>query len=177
MAEEEKVILVDESDHAIGEMDKMEAHRDGVLHRAISILVFNSRHELLLQQRSLSKYHSPGLWTNTCCSHPRPGEPSPMAAHRRLKEEMGFECQLNKVFDFIYRAEFDNGLTEHELDHVYIGYYDRDPVINPEEADNFKWSPVSGLLEEMQMNPTGYTVWFRLILEKIQEKMPELLIG
>ena len=138
MADEECVVLVDEFDHAIGEMNKMEAHRKGALHRAISVLVFNNRHEFMLQQRSLAKYHSPGLWTNTCCSHPRPGEATPMAAHRRLKEEMGFECQLNKAFDFIYKTEFENGLTEHEFDHVYIGYYDRDPIVNPEEANGFR---------------------------------------
>ena len=175
MASEESVILVDEIDHVTGEMEKMEAHRKGALHRAISVLVFNSRNEFMLQQRSLSKYHSAGLWTNTCCSHPRPGEPTPMAAHRRLKEEMGFECQLNKSFDFIYKAELDNGLIEHELDHVYIGYYDRDPIINPEEANAFKWLPAKELMIDMRSNPASYTVWFRIIMEKIEERMPELL--
>jgi isopentenyl-diphosphate delta-isomerase len=175
MTEEEKVILVDENDHAIGEMGKMAAHVSGELHRAVSVLVFNNMHELMLQQRSHSKYHSPGLWTNTCCSHPRPGEATPMAAHRRLKEEMGFECQLNKVFDFRYKAHFDNGLTEHELDHVYIGYYDRDPQPNPDEAADFRWIHTKDLLEAIQSDPEAYTVWFRIIMKKIEERMPELL--
>ena len=175
MADEEFVVLVDEFDHAIGEMNKMEAHRKGALHRAISVLVFNNRHELMLQQRSLAKYHSPGLWTNTCCSHPRPGEATPMAAHRRLKEEMGFECQLNKSFDFIYRTEFENGLIEYEFDHVYIGYYDRDPIVNPDEANGFKWLPANELLKDIRSNPASYTVWFRIIMEKLEVRMPELL--
>ncbi len=175
MTSGDKVILVDELDHAIGEMDKMEVHEKGELHRAISVLVFNSQHEFMLQQRSFSKYHSPGLWTNTCCSHPHPGEPSPMAAHRRLKEEMGFECQLNKAFDFIYKAHLDNGLIEHEFDHVYIGYYDRDPVINTDEANDYKWLNVKALMEDLRSNPASYTVWFRIIMEKIEERMPELL--
>ncbi|NVO21605.1 MAG: isopentenyl-diphosphate Delta-isomerase [Bacteroidetes bacterium] len=176
MTEEEKVVLVDENDHTIGEMEKMAAHRSGALHRAVSILVFNNRNELMLQQRALSKYHSPGLWTNTCCSHPHPGEPTPQAAHRRLKEEMGFECQLNKVFDFTYKAEFENGLTEHEFDHVYVGYYDRDPVLNPDEAEAFKWMSVRSILQDMRAQQEKYTVWFHLIMQKIEEKMPELVV-
>lgn len=175
MAAEESVVLVDELDHAIGEIEKMEAHRKGILHRAISVLVFNNRNEFMLQQRSLTKYHSPGLWTNTCCSHPRPGEQTAMAAHRRLKEEMGFECQLNKSFDFLYKADVENELIEHEFDHVYIGYYDRDPVINPEEANAFKWMHAKDLLQDIRSNPSSYTVWFRIIMEKLEERMPELL--
>jgi isopentenyl-diphosphate delta-isomerase len=172
---EDKVILVDEYDHNIGEMEKTGAHLKGLLHRAISVLVFNSRNEVMLQQRSLTKYHSPGLWSNTCCSHPRPGEATPMAAHRRLKEEMGFECQLNKAFDFTYKVNFDNGLIEHEFDHVYIGYYDRDPIINPEEANAFRWIPIKELLGDIRSNPDSYTVWFRIIMEKIDERLPDLL--
>ena len=155
-------------------MEKMAAHQDGVLHRAVSVLVFNNRNELMLQQRALTKYHSPGLWTNTCCSHPRPGEPTPMAAHRRLKEEMGFECQLNKSFDFIYRAEFENGLTEHEFDHVFFGTFDDEPQPNPEEVDSIAWMPVDVLLADMKKNKSNYTYWFIVAINKIYDTLIEI---
>ena len=172
---EEKVILVDVHDQSIGEMEKMEAHLSGHMHRAISVLVFNDRHEMLLQQRAFSKYHTPGLWTNTCCSHPRPGETTEDAASRRLMEEMGIECKLTKGFDFIYKASFENGLIEHELDHVYIGIYNDDPIINIEEAHAFRWVSMVELKKDIAAFPEKYTIWFRLIMEKIAEKMPELL--
>ena len=127
---EEKVILVSETDEQLGLMGKMEAHEKGLLHRAFSVFIFNKDGELLLQQRALDKYHSPGLWTNTCCSHQREGETNLQAGKRRLLEEMGFSCELKELFSFVYKAPFDNGLTEHELDHVMVGYYDEDPVIN-----------------------------------------------
>jgi len=173
----ENVILVDPNDTPIGQMEKMEAHRKGILHRAISILTFNSSGELLLQQRAFSKYHSPGLWTNTCCSHPRPGEESLDAANRRLDEEMGFSTLLSKSFDFIYRAHFDNGLIEHEFDHVFFGTFDGVPLINPEEAHAYKWVHLVDLMEDMRSNPSLYTVWFRIIMEKMEEKLPQLFIS
>jgi len=169
---EEKVILVNRQDQPIGEMEKMEAHRKGELHRAISVLVFNDRDELLLQQRALSKYHTPGLWSNTCCSHPRPGESSLQAASRRLQEEMGFQCTLEKSFDFIYRADFPNGLIEHEFDHIFIGRYNEDPGINPEEAEAFRWISLGDLRKEMTETPENFTIWFRLIMEQLPERLP-----
>ena len=136
---EEKVILVDKNDNQVGLMPKLEAHEKGVLHRAFSIFIFNSKYELLLQKRSSSKYHSGGLWTNTCCSHPREGEDILDAANRRLDEEMGIKTSLRKVYDFIYKAELDNQLTEHEFDHVFYGVCDNDPILNKDEAEDFKW--------------------------------------
>ena len=135
----EKVILVDENDNQVGVMPKLEAHQKGLLHRAFSVFIFNSKYELLLQKRASSKYHSGGLWTNTCCSHPREGEEILDAAKRRLIEEMGIDTSLRKVHDFIYKAELDNDLTEHEFDHVLYGIYNEDPIINKDEADDFKW--------------------------------------
>jgi isopentenyl-diphosphate delta-isomerase len=155
-------------------MEKMEAHVQGALHRALSVLVFNSKGEILLQQRAYTKYHTPGLWSNTCCSHPRPGEDSLEAATRRLGEEMGFTVPLEKSFDFIYRAHFDNGLIEHEFDHVFFGNFDGIPVPNPDEAHDFKWVRHSDLMEDMRSNPEDYTVWFRIIMEKIEERIPGL---
>ena len=135
----ENVVLVDTNDNKLGLMEKLEAHRKGLLHRAFSIFVFNSRYELLLQKRASSKYHSGGLWTNTCCSHPREGEDTLDAANRRLDEEMGIKTSLRKVYDFIYKAELDNQLTEHEFDHVFYGVCDNDPILNKDEAEDFKW--------------------------------------
>jgi isopentenyl-diphosphate Delta-isomerase len=170
----ENVILVDTNDTPVGQMEKLKAHLKGELHRALSILIFNSDGEILLQQRAFSKYHTPGLWSNTCCSHPRPGEDSLEAATRRLQEEMGFTTPLIKSFDFIYKAHFDNGLIEHEFDHVFFGTFDGEPVINPEEANDFEWVKLNNLMEDMRSSPENYTVWFRIIMEKMAERFPEL---
>jgi isopentenyl-diphosphate Delta-isomerase len=170
----EKVILVDEADNVLGEMEKMEAHRKGILHRAFSVFVMNSKNHLLLQRRALGKYHSPGLWTNTCCSHPRAGENVPEAAHRRLFEEMGFDCPLDSVFSFIYHAKFDNGLTEHELDHVLIGFSDEKPMINTEEVNEFKWMSIPDIATSIRANPEIYTVWFRIAFKKVTEYLNEM---
>jgi isopentenyl-diphosphate delta-isomerase len=170
----ENVILVDIHDTPIGEMEKMEAHLKGELHRALSIIIFNNQGEILLQQRAFSKYHTPGLWSNTACSHPRPDEDSEKAATRRLHEEMGIETPLKKSFDFIYKAHFDNGLIEHEFDHVFFGTFNQGPSINPNEANDFKWVNPDWLMEDMRSTPELYTVWFRIIMEKIEERFPEL---
>ena len=167
----EKVILVDKDDLAIGEMEKMEAHEKAVLHRAFSIFVFNGQNKLMLQQRALDKYHSPGLWTNTCCSHPRPGETVLNAGHRRLVEEMGFDCEIEKIFDFIYKAELDQGLAEHEFDHVFFGQYDSQPNINPKEVASWKWMKMEDIAGDMKENPESYTIWFRIAFEKVFEHL------
>ena len=161
----EKVILVDENDNQVGLMPKLEAHQKGLLHRAFSIFIFNSKYELLLQKRASSKYHSGGLWTNTCCSHPREGEDILDAAKRRLFEEMGIETSLRKVHDFIYKAELDNDLTEHEFDHVIYGIYNEDPIINKDEADDFKWIDMDSLNEDIKTNGNNYTIWFKIAFE------------
>ena len=161
----ENVILVDKNDNQVGLMPKLEAHQKGLLHRAFSIFIFNSKYELLLQKRASSKYHSGGLWTNTCCSHPREGEDTLDAANRRLTEEMGIETSLRKVHDFIYKAELDNNLTEHEFDHVFYGVYNEDPVINRDEADDFKWIDMGLLNEDIKINGDNYTVWFKIAFE------------
>jgi len=167
--QQEIVILVDETDHPLGEMEKMEAHRKALLHRAFSVFVFNQNHELMLQQRAASKYHSPLLWTNTCCSHPRPGETTESAAHRRLKEEMGFDTPLTKIFDFIYKATLDHDLTEHEFDHVFVGTFHCDPQINPDEAETWKWMNMEDIASDLAKNPGNYTVWFRIAFERARE--------
>lgn len=172
---EEKVILVDAEDNPVGTEAKMQAHLNGDLHRAISILIYNTKGEMLLQQRALTKYHTPGLWTNACCSHPRPGESTLGAAKRRLLEEMGMEAELKEKFTFIYRAVFDNGLTEHELDHVFIGITDTDPAINPDEVNDFKWISMNELMQDISLNPEKYTIWFRIILREMINNYPELI--
>jgi isopentenyl-diphosphate delta-isomerase len=164
---EERVILVNESDEALGNMEKMEAHRRGVLHRAFSIFIFNSRGEMLLQQRAFSKYHSGGLWTNACCSHPLPGENTAAAAERRLKEELGFQTPLEKIFDFVYQAEFDNGLTEHEFDHVFAGEYEGPLKKNPEEVNDVCYRQVDEIKNSLQSHPQKYTAWFRLAFPRV----------
>ena len=161
----EKVILVDENDNQVGVMPKLEAHQKGLLHRAFSVFIFNSKYELLLQKRASSKYHSGGLWTNTCCSHPREGEEILDAAKRRLIEEMGIDTSLRKVHDFIYKAELDNDLTEHEFDHVFYGIYNEDPIINEDEADDFKWIDMDSLNEDIKTNGDNYTIWFKIAFE------------
>ncbi len=164
--QEEQVILVNEKDEKIGLMPKMEAHEKAVLHRAFSVFVFNDKNELLLQQRASHKYHSPLLWTNTCCSHQRDGEGNIEAGIRRLEEEMGFVCELKEVTWFIYKAPFDNGLTEHELDHILIGYYNENTILNREEVDSFKWMTIEAVKNDMQKHPEIYTEWFKIIFDK-----------
>ncbi len=164
----EYIISVDNLDKETGYIEKMEAHEKGVLHRAFSILIFNSNNQLLLQRRSLGKYHSPGLWTNTCCSHPRYGENLEDAIHRRLKEEMGFSCDLKEVFSFIYKVEFDNGLFENEYDHVFIGKYDGEIVANKDEVEDFKWIDINELKADIKDNPQLYTYWFKHLFNKIE---------
>lgn len=171
---EEKVILVSEVDEQLGLMAKMEAHEKGILHRAFSVFIFNKKGELLLQQRALDKYHSPGLWTNTCCSHQRDGESNIEAGKRRLQEEMGFNCDLKELFWFVYKASFDNGLTEHELDHVMIGHYDDDPIVNLEEAAAFKWMPLEDVKKDMQIQPELYTEWFKIIFNEYDQRLVKL---
>ena len=159
-----KVQLVDENDTPCGLIEKIEAHKKGLLHRAISVLLFNSRGEVLLQKRALHKYHSPGLWTNTCCSHPYPEENTNDAAERRLWEEMNIETSLNFAFKFIYKAEFSNGLIENELDHVFIGFSDETPHLNTDEAIAFRWTSLTELMKDINSNPENYTVWFKIIV-------------
>ena len=172
---EEMLILVDENDNELGLMEKMEAHQKGLLHRAFSVFLLNDSNQLLLQKRALDKYHSPGLWTNTCCSHPRKNEKVIDAGHRRLFEEMGIKSELKPFTSFVYKAEFDNSLTEHELDHVYLGKSDDLPELNPEEAMEYKFVNPDRLIEDMKENPSNYTVWFRIIMldhfSKIYQKL------
>lgn len=162
----EEVILVDASDNVVGSMEKMEAHRKGVLHRAFSVFIFNSKGQMLLQQRALNKYHSAGLWTNTCCSHPRPGESTETAASRRLHEEMGLAPELIYKTAFVYRAEFGNGLTEHEYDHIFTGTSDIDPTINNEEAADFEWVFAEEVKGKIKSEPDKFTAWFKIAMEK-----------
>jgi isopentenyl-diphosphate delta-isomerase len=164
----EQVILVNEQDEVVGTMEKMEAHQKAALHRAFSVFIFNDRGEMLLQQRALNKYHSPGLWTNSCCSHPRPGEDTTEAASRRLEEEMGFTTALQEIFSFIYRADFDNGLTEHELDHVLVGYYKGPVQPNKQEVNDQVWWPMQHIETSIAQEPEKFTVWFRIAFPKIK---------
>ena len=168
---EEHVILVDEQDNQLGLMPKMEAHEKAVLHRAFSVFIFKSDGDLMLQQRAAHKYHSPLLWTNTCCSHQRDGESNIEAGKRRLLEEMGFSTELKEVFSFIYKAPFDNGLTEHELDHVMVGYFDGVPEVNPEEVASFKWMSLEAIKEDIELHPNLYTAWFKIIFKESYSKL------
>lgn len=165
------VILVDEHDREIGTMEKLEAHRQGKLHRAFSIFIFHPDGRMLLQRRAAGKYHSGGLWSNACCSHPRPGEGIVEAAHRRLKEEIGLDCELQEIYAFTYRVPFPNGLTEHEFDHVLIGVSDEMPKLNPEEADDWMWFPINDLRKELSKHPDSYTYWLRVAFDEVIEKM------
>lgn len=158
------VILVDKKDNPIGTYEKMAAHKQAKLHRAISVFVSNNNNELMLQQRAQSKYHCPGLWTNTACSHPKPGEKAQEAAHRRLKEEMGFTCKLEEIYTFIYKAKFENGLTEHEFDHVFFGKYNKTPKLNPKEAMDWKWISIKKLKDEIKQKPESFTPWLRKLI-------------
>jgi len=171
--EEEQVILVNEQDEAIGLMPKMEAHEKALLHRAFSVFVLNKDNEIMLQQRAAQKYHSPMLWTNTTCSHQRDGESNIQAGTRRLQEEMGFTTELKELFSFIYKAPFDNGLTEHEFDHVMIGYYNGAPQINPDEAESWKWMAIEDVKNDIQANQENYTVWFRIIFDEFYHFLEE----
>lgn len=162
----EQVILVNEHDEKVGLMEKIEAHEKALLHRAFSVFLINDKNEILLQQRALSKYHSPGLWTNTCCSHQRDGESNIEAGKRRLMEEMGMTADLEELFHFIYIAPFDNGLTEHELDHVMVGNSNEDPNINPDEVASFKWMTANDIKKDIAAQPDIYTAWFKIIFDK-----------
>ncbi len=166
----EQVILVDEQDNEIGAMEKMEAHQKGLLHRAFSIVIFNSKGEMLLQQRAAEKYHSAGLWTNACCSHPRPGETIEAAGKRKLLQEMGFVCNLNYSHKFLYKVELENQLTEFEWDYVLVGFYDGIPAVNFSEAQAWKYESLDSIRNHVNQNPDLYTCWFRLMLNQ-----PELL--
>jgi len=170
---EEYVILVDENDTQIGIMPKLEAHKKAILHRAFSVFILNGKEELLLQQRAASKYHSPLLWTNTCCSHQRVGETNVEAGKRRLHEEMGFKTELKEVFSFIYKAPFDNGLTEYELDHVMIGSYNENPEINTDEVESFKWMTLEEVKADIALYPEAYTVWFKIIFKAYYQRLVE----
>lgn len=161
-----EIILVNKNDQEIGTGEKMKVHQDGKLHRAFSIFVFNSQNKMLLQKRAKAKYHCGGLWTNTCCSHPKKGKLLEEEVHKRLQEEMGFDCELKEIGDFIYKAKFDNGLTEHEYDHVFTGEFNGKPNINPEEADNYQWISLEYLKKEIKRNPDDFTVWFKIAIEK-----------
>ena len=170
---EENVILVNENDEQVGLMPKLEAHEKAVLHRAFSVFILNNKNEIMLQQRAHHKYHSPLLWTNTCCSHQRNGETNIQAGSRRLFEEMGFNAGLKELFHFIYKAPFDNGLTEHELDHVMIGYYNDAPIINPEEVESWKWMKIEDVKKDMEIHPDIYTIWFKIIFDEFYHFLEE----
>jgi len=162
-----EVILVDEQDRAIGTGEKLEAHKRGLLHRAFSIFIFNTRGEMLIQRRAQGKYHSGGLWSNACCSHPRPGEDMSVAVHRRLQEEMSIDCELEEKFTFIYKVAFDNDMTEYEFLHVFSGICDVDPIPNPDEVDDMAWIDVRELKRDVDANPARYTYWFREALSRL----------
>lgn len=174
---EEEVILVNQNDEPIGTMPKMEAHEKARLHRAFSVFVLNDKNQIMLQQRASHKYHSPLLWTNTCCSHQRVGETNLEAGKRRLMEEMGFKTELKELFSFIYKAPFDNGLTEHEFDHVMIGYCNDSPTINQDEVADWKWMSPSKVKEDIFENPDKYTAWFKIIFEKFYQHLIDNLLG
>lgn len=171
--EEEKVILVNQFDEQIGVMPKMEAHEKALLHRAFSVFIMNDKGETMVQQRAAHKYHSPLLWTNTCCSHQREGETNIQAGRRRLFEEMGFDAPLKEVVSFIYKAPFDNGLTEHEFDHVMIGHYNEEPNINPDEVASWKWMKPIDIKKDIEESPEIYTAWFKIIFEKFYDHITQ----
>jgi len=173
LEKEELVVLVNENNEKIGLMPKLEAHQKALLHRAFSVFILNDKNELMLQQRAADKYHSPLLWANTCCSHQREGETNIEAGNRRLQEEMGFNTQLKELFSFIYKAPFDNGLTEHELDYVMIGYYNQEPSINPDEVEAWKWMDIDEVRKDIQQNPDIYTAWFKIIFNEFYHYLEE----
>ncbi|MCX6723191.1 MAG: isopentenyl-diphosphate Delta-isomerase [Candidatus Staskawiczbacteria bacterium] len=170
-----KVILVDRKGKKIGTEFKLKAHKEGKLHRAFSIFIFNSKGDLLLQKRSPKKYHSGGLWTNTCCSHPKPSKETILSAHKRLKEEMGFDCHLSEIFSFIYKAKLNNDLTEYEFDHIFIGKFNGKPVINKKEVKDFKWVNYEFLERDIKQNPKIYTYWFKKCYKKVFSKSDFLI--
>ncbi len=161
-----EIIIVDKKDEEVGTGDKITVHRTGLLHRAFSIFIFNSRREIMLQQRAKSKYHSPGLWSNACCSHPRPNQNLKDEVHTRLKKEMGIDCDLKEIFSFMYKANLGN-LTEHEFDHVFVGRFDGNPKPNKLEAEDWKWINPKKLKKDIKENPNKYTYWFKLTLDKV----------
>lgn len=164
---EDQVILVDERDNPIGVAGKLAAHQSGKLHRALSVFIFDFSGRLLLQKRASAKYHSGGLWSNTCCSHSRPGERTEAAARRRLREEMGIDCALTEMFSFVYRAAFPNGLIEHEYDHVYFGRYGGEPRLNPDEAEDARWVDMHHLAVDLKRKPDAYSAWLRACIDKV----------
>lgn len=167
----EKVILVNELDQELGVKEKLATHLDGALHRAVSVFLFNDKKELLIQQRAFSKYHSGGLWSNTCCGHPRPGESTMQAALRRLHGEMGIRASLEKAFDFIYRAELDKGLIEHEFDHVFVGKFEGVVHFNTEEVHAYRWISVPELEQSFFEKPQEFTFWFKLVWPKVAQRL------
>lgn len=167
----EEVVLVNEQDEQMGYMEKMEAHRKGLLHRAFSFFIFNDKGEMLLQQRALHKYHSGGLWTNACCSHPRKGESTENAAKRRVAEEMGFDCEPTFLFSFIYQAALDQDLIEHELDHVFTGIFSGIPQLNPEEVAAYQYLPIQTIREQLFTQPELFTAWFKIVFERVVKEM------
>lgn len=173
----EQVILVNENDEVIGADEKMNTHREGKLHRAFSIFVFNVRGQLLLQQRSSVKYHSSGLWSNTCCGHPRPGESTASAALRRLEEEMGFVCDLREVFQFTYRVRLSEEMSEHEYDHVLMGVFDGEPRPDKDEVDDWKWLDLDAVRHDMREHPERYTYWFKVSLDAIPPELTKQIFG
>ena len=168
---QQNVILVDEHDREVGLMEKMQAHQKGLLHRAFSIIVWNNQNQILIHQRAFGKYHSEGLWTNTCCSHPKMGETVIEAAHRRLKEEMGFDCQLEQKFHFIYKVKLENQLIENELDHVLIGEFNENPSPNPDEVHDYRWISLPELKKEIDEKPTTFTFWFKEIIQNYEDQI------
>lgn len=171
MQHPEEVILVNEADVPVGRMEKLEAHRKALLHRAFSVFIFNGKGEMLLQRRAPGKYHSPGLWTNACCSHPRPGEDTLSAGVRRLREELGFSTPLRKLFDFIYKAEFDNGLTEFEFDHVFAGVYDGELFPDANEVGDYAWRCMADIQADLAAKPGQFTSWFILAFPMVSHKL------
>lgn len=168
---EEKVVLVDSQDQVLGEMEKMQAHQTGLLHRAFSVFLFNKQGEMLLQKRAFSKYHSPGQWTNACCSHPRISESYKQAANRRLMEELGIETPIEEKFSFIYCADVGEGLIEHELDHVFVGQYEGTFDLNKEEVDSIRYISLQDLEKEMQEKAEDFTPWFKIILNEYKQHL------
>lgn len=168
---EEQIILVDENDNELGFLDKLSVHQKGLLHRAFSVFIFNSKGEFLLQQRADEKYHSPGLWSNTCCSHPNKGEVLQDAIKRRLQEEIGLQCEVDFKFKFTYKMKFDNGLTEHELDHVYFGYSDDEPILNAKEVKSWRYINLENLQNEINQHPQQFSIWLRLCFPQVVESM------